>query len=129
MIAPVKIRFKRKNRIHPVDIPLDLFHAPGIPGPQLRRNVIKYFQTDPFGKPGNTQVETGIIHQDHHVRLPTPDILTTQADIGLDLTEILQYGQKSHDSRIFVMPDDLRSCLTHQVPAPTPDVGFRIFSP
>lgn len=77
IILPVKIGFKRKNDIHTVDIFPDLLYPSGIPRPQFRRYIIKYPDTDTFGKTGNPKIETRIIYQNHNIRFPGLNIVTT----------------------------------------------------
>ena len=63
------------------------------------------------------QVESRIIHQNHHIRLPFQDIRLTEIHILEDSTQMQQDRNKAHICQFLVMLDQRSTDFTHQVTA------------
>ena len=64
---------------------------------------------------GNTQVETGIIHQYHHIGLPGNYIFLASLHIGKDGTQVQQHRDKSHICQLLIMLHHRSANCRHQV--------------
>src|SRR5258708_1820137 len=68
-VAPVELLLKGKDHDHLADIFLDLLHASGTPGPDLRADKVEDRNAQAVQFSGQTQVEVGEVNQDGGVRL------------------------------------------------------------
>ena len=126
IIFIVKVFLKRKNDVHTLNILFD-FEYPGLlPGPDLRGNIVEHPDPMLSSKAGNTQVKSGIIHQDQHIGLIIKDIPTAKFHIPDDGHDVHQHLHKSHKSQFVVMLHKLSTLSLHQITAPTPEVCVRI---
>ena len=64
---------------------------------------------------GYTQVETGVIHQYHHIGLPGNDIFLASLHIGKDGTQVQQHRDKSHICQLLIMLHHRSANCRHQV--------------
>src|SRR5574344_304305 len=97
MFILIKRYFKRKNGKHFVYIPLDVSNTIFFPCPNLRRYVIKNrYLRFVMNITSDVQIETRIINQNDHIRIPFNDIISTKCHILDDDIEMQQYRNKAH---------------------------------
>src|SRR5574344_2317269 len=120
--------FERKNREHFVYVALDIFNTIFLPCPYLRRNIIidRNLRMR-LHKLGYTQIESGVIHQDHYIRLPGKYILLALLHIIQNSRQMKQYRNKTHVGQFTIM---LHTCTSpysrHQIATEEAKRGIRI---
>ena len=126
IIPGIKVYFKRENHEHTIHQPLDLLHPSRVPSPDFRGNIIEHGNIRILDKFSHPEIKTTVIHENHNIRLPYQNILVTSVDICLNLVQIFQDCQETHDGRVLIMTNNLTSGLPHQITSPPADLCIRV---
>ena len=121
------VDFERQNRQKMVDMAPNAANAPFFPRPYFGRNVVEHrtggVRLDPLG---DLQIETGIVDQNHAMRLPFGDGVFTLLHRTQNRGEVEQHLHETHVGEFAVVAQQQHPLGLHQVAAETAKLGFGI---
>ena len=123
-----KLHFKGKYGEEFIHIAFDILDAILLPCPYLRRNIVENRNLSPgMYKLSYVKIETGIVYQNHDIRIPANNILLATFHIRKDRTQMKQHGDKSHICQFFIMLHHRPSDGSHQISTEKTEISLRIF--
>ena len=124
------VDLERENDEEPVDIGLQLLDSAFARGPHLRGDVPEDLETGLVGELGDPEVESGIVDEDHDVRLPGQDVLLAGAHAPEQLPRLDEHLPDAHHGPFPIVPheaDPLLMLLEHRVHQPAaPEADVRL---
>ena len=119
---------EREDREQPIDIAAQLLHAPLLPRPDLRCDVVERAQPSLFRPLSHLHIEAGVVDQDQHVGRKVLDIGSALLELAPDRAQVAQHGHKPEERRFaVVLCESLLAALgRHQVATPETKLRLRI---
>ena len=128
MVTIEKINLERKYGKQLIHITTYILDSILLPSPYLRRYIIIYrYLSMLFDVSGYLKIESRIIHQYQHIRLPRFDVVLASVHIAEYSTQMQQHGDEAHVSQFAIMLYARSAYGSHQITTEETEFSFRIF--
>src|SRR5882724_3849663 len=116
-VPAVKLLLKGKDHDHLADIFLDLLHASGAPGPDLRADKVKNWNAQAVQSAGQAQVEVGEVDQDGCVRLAARCFGYQTLEAAADSRQVRDYLYQADHSNLIGVDQQFAAGSMHLLAA------------